>query len=951
MSEQQDRLPGVIQQRTDMEYAEFTDLILLTQEGEATTEKINHYPHNPNTPSPLRFWDFGFNIPVGADITSVSVIYEDWLSRNISFGAPTVTLEGVSGFSKTSTSPTTNHTKHTVKWDNPGITRTQVNSADFGLILQYPRNNSDETTELSLQGVRIVVEYNLSVYNLQLNKVSGGYKEEDYILEASISNVNFTSNNPTVTIQNPNGFTFKRGEGTGEWTSNGDTVTWNPKLSSKVGTSSCRLVYDTYVTFPDSTTPYTGTFTIRENTNNTSTTHNCIINHRPTEGTETVTAPVIVNSNSIDNLKLLKPVMDDEIPVTVLLDGACFTFPMNGSNEPIFNSTDTPVEYYLQGAEEWYDGTTYSNNEYTCKLADDDYITKFKFANVGRYLIKCYDIVDDSTEYSTYADLTPKALILFEVEPVRDSLTMPNLTILTLTNEELNRLGDGYEYILQSDLKHTTTDTYERDWYTNNRIGVCNVSFEETPSNEDIYNNTGYWSQPLTSVNTYEGLECEFTYNSENPLYILITGDYEEATTTYGFDNGEISFTEPCIIEKSVYNGREQTGTYPVPITALLSSTSNATLTVPTGSTSTRVRLYDFINTTISGKYAIRGISIQGEIDSTDNLVLYANIIKPDGEMGQRSIILTPTDNGTTFTIGGLGDLWGFNILTLQDLEEWELELSTSNILNNSPVTIVLRNITSTFYIEEVQGQNITVSIDGEDLSYYGAFIEEVKIPEGISTDTKYLTIDGTDTNDAYRQNIREKTIEITFNISECDLKTSTDMLRQITKLLVNERDDYNRPIPKQVTFSHYPHDYFEYIIQDTLDITTEVTGYIVKAKLVIPSGTSYSIDDTVTNIVGYVQGLAPVKPVITIQPSQSNIQITETITGQNFNMGYTGNWNNNIVEIDCDNRRVYLVTDDGRTDISKYVDHNSDWFRLQGEYSFEGVNCIIRTVTYNERW
>ena len=57
---------------------------------------------------------------------------------------------------------------------------------------------------------------------------------------------------------------------------------------------------------------------------------------------------------------------------------------------------------------------------------------------------------------------------------------------------------------------------------------------------------------------------------------------------------------------------------------------------------------------------------------------------------------------------------------------------------------------------------------------------------------------------------------------------------------------------------------------------------------------------------------------------------------------------------IDCDNRRVLLKTDDEDDeglDISKYVDHNVDWFRLYGEYSFEGVNCIIRTVTFNERW
>ena len=943
-----------VTQTTGANYAEFTNLNLLTEGGAISTITINGASSTPNRPSTLSFTGFGLDLPNGADINKISVHYLDGQisSGNINIPAPTITLLGVNGFSKQSSSPLKNQTTtHTISWGNPSISRSELNANTFGFKIDYPANTGNGSGFLSVGNVYLVIEYTPSEYSLQLKKASGGYNQQDYVLEASISNLNLTSNNPRVTITNPSGFTFKRGEGTGEWTTSGSTVTWNPKLSRSVGTSTCRLVYDTEVTFPDSTTAYTGTFSMVENLNSTTTTHNAVILHTPSsEGSETVTGQVTITDNTIANLTLLKPEMNYEIPVNLLLDGACFTFPMNENNEPLFNNTSTPVKYYLAGATTWYDGTTYSNSKYECKLASDDYISKIKFTSVGRYIIKCYDTVSNSTDYSTYEDLTPKAIILLEVEPVRTSLAFPNFTVLTLTQEELNRLGDGYEYILQCDLKHTTTDTYERDWYTNNRIGICNATFENTPTNEDIYNNADYWSNALSTVNSYESLECEFTYNSDNPLYIIITGDFTDETSTYGYDKGEISFTEPCIIEKQVYTGREQTGTYPVPILNLLSSTGNATLTVPTGSTSTRIRLYDFPNTT-TGNYAIRGIEIQGDIDSTDNLVLYANIINPTGEMGQRSIILSPSDNGKTFTLGSLGDLWGFNILTLTDLGSWELELSTSNILNNSPATLVLRDITATFYIEKVESQNITVSIDGEDLSYYGAFIEDVHIPEGLETDTRYLTIDGTDTNDAYRQNIREKTIDITFNISECDLKTSTDMLRQVTKLLVNERDDYNRPIPKQVTFSHYPNDYFEYVLENTLDITTEVSGYTVKAKLVIPSGTSYSIDDTVTNTVGYAQGLAPVKPVITIQPSQPNIQLSETISDQTFNIGYSGDWNNSIVEIDCDNRKVYLIDDDNRTDISKYVDHNSDWFRLQGEYSFEGVNCIIRTVTFNERW
>ena len=881
-----------VNQTTGGNYAEFQNITSMITSHPVTTDTINGKDSTPNRPSTISFTNFGFEIPNGADITKITVRFWDEQTDSDSFNipAPTVTLLGVTGFQKQSTAPKKgSFIKHDIVWDNPNITRSQLNSNSFGFEIDYPANSGNGSGTLTLNRPFVLVEYTPSEYSLQLKKASGGYNQQDYVLEASISNLNLTSNNPRVTITNPSGFSFKRGEGTGEWTTSGSTVTWNPKLSRSVGTSTCRLVYDTEVTFPDSTTAYTGTFSMVENLNSTTTTHNAVILHTPSsEGSETVTGQVTITENSISSLTLLKPEMNYEIPVNLLLDGACFSFPMNENNEPIFNSESTPVKYYLAGATTWYDGTTYSNSKYECKLASDDYISKIKFTSVGRYIIKCYDTVSNSTDYSTYEDLTPKAIILLEAEPVRTNLAFPNFTVLTLTQEELNRLGDGYEYILQCDLKHTTTDTYERDWYTNNRIGICNATFENTPTNEDIYNNADYWSNALTTVNSYESLECEFTYNSDNPLYIIITGDFTNETSTYGYDKGEISFTEPCIIEKQVYTGREQTGTYPVPILNLLSSTGNATLTVPTGK---------------------------------------------------------------TFTLGSLGDLWGFNILTLTDLGSWELELSTSNILNNSPATLVLRDITATFYIEKVESQNITVSIDGEDLSYYGAFIEDVHIPEGLETDTRYLTIDGTDTNDAYRQNIREKSIDITFNISECDLKTSTDMLRQVTKLLVNERDDYNRPIPKQVTFSHYPNDYFEYVLENTLDITTEVSGYTVKAKLVIPSGTSYSIDDTVTNTVGYAQGLAPVKPVITIQPSQPNIQLSETISDQTFNIGYSGDWNNSIVEIDCDNRKVYLIDDDNRTDISKYVDHNSDWFRLQGEYSFEGVNCIIRTVTFNERW
>ena len=292
--------------------------------------------------------------------------------------------------------------------------------------------------------------------------------------------------------------------------------------------------------------------------------------------------------------------------------------------------------------------------------------------------------------------------------------------------------------------------------------------------------------------------------------------------------------------------------------------------------------------------------------------------------------------------------------LQMTNLHNWQIELQTSNILSTSESTLNINNLQITFYIETVDKQPITITIDGEDIAYYGAFIDTIQIPEGLETNTSYITIDGTDMNDAYRQNIKEKTITIDFNISECDLKTSTDLLRQITKLFTNEKDQYNRPIPKRIQFSHYPNDYFEYIMEEAFDVKNEITGYNIQAKLTIPSGTSYSRKDTVTNTVGNANGLAALRPRITIQPSTANIEIKETLSEQKFTMTYPNDWTDKIIEIDCDDRIVLLkddADDDDGVDISKYVDHNSDWFRLSGEFQFEAINCVIRTVTFNERW
>ena len=599
--------------------------------------------------------------------------------------------------------------------------------------------------------------------------------------------------------------------------------------------------------------------------------------------------------------------------------------------------------------------------------------------NYGHYVIELQSIDFDAEPTDTF-----HKFLRIQVNPPEEDLTIPNFTVLEPTEEELDRLGTGYPYVLQSDIKHTTSDTYERDWYKNNRLAVFNNPIEDnititettdpdtgevtetitdstdyanlTPS--QILENAEYWSNAPTIVNEYNNLECEFTYNENYPLYLIFTGDYPE-TTTYGYDMGTITHNNPAIIEKAVYKGREPTGNYPEPISNLLDE-NIAETSIPNLDTTETIVLYDFPLEEEYGTdetHSIRGIEVTGTIEQADEMVLSAKLVSPSGETGERTIILNnqdTTDSETEFKFGGLGDLWGFQTTDLTHLNDWEVQIFANNILLEEEANLNFGDIRIGFYIEQLQEQLINVKVNGEDLSYYGAFIEDVEIPEGLDTDTSFLSIDGTDTNDAYRQNIREKTIELEMSIGECDLQTSTDMLRQLTKLLVNEKDEYNRPIPNTIEFTHYPDVYFEYIMTDTMDIKTSAGAYTIKAKLTIPAGTAYSKQNTSTNITGFVQGIASVNPIISLKAQENVITLQETVTGQKFTIGYDGDWQTGIVEIDCEERKVYHRTnedDTEPTDLSKYVDFNSDWFNLHGEYNFNASGCTVRKVEFTERW
>jgi len=986
---------GTVTQTTGGHYVSFDYLGNIRNAAEnshaVSSVLIQGKSETKNRPSTISCTGFGFNLPLGAEPVKIVVEYRhrkntgsDYSSkypkRVVNIPAPTISLLGVSGFSGKGVAPTTSMKTNTKTFNVKGkISRAQLNSGGFGCRINYPTNTNKWNGYLRVSYVRVRVEYVLSDYTVKVDAVDG-YNNEAFDVTLRVSNKNLTRYNPILTLTTPVGFSYESYEGTGRVTKvNNTTYRWEPMVGGS-GTSNVSLRFIPSVTYPSGSGVFTGVFTLSESLNGANATKTISIREKPVTSEESETGGTTdVSSDTDDDGNMIIDMPDDIVPQTI-------------NEEFKFTVRKEDMRY-----DPGYGRQVIGRDPETTTIRLDETTANARYLSSpnGLGVLEVYDWGEEESvnlliRFTAIGIQTLRLQGSSSVYVYYHFLVSPqtgdvvNSILLQPSEEELDRLGNGYPYFCQADMKQTTTDTYKRNWYKNNRIGVFNNPIEgnititettdpdtgevtetitdttdyENLTTAQIIENAEYWSNNLAGINTYDNVDCEFTYNENYPLYIIITGDHTEAESA-GFDPGNITFDNVCIIEKTVYKGREATGNYPEPISNLLDE-NIAETSIPNLDTTETIVLYDFPLEEEYGTdetHSIRGIEVTGTIEQADEMVLSAKLVSPSGETGERTIIINnqdTIDSQTEFRFGGLGDLWGFQTTDLTSLEDWEVQIFANNILLEEEANLNFGDIRIGFYIEQLQEQLINVRVNGEDLSYYGAFIEDAQIPEGLDTDTSFLSIDGTDTNDAYRQNIREKTIELEMSIGECDLQTSTDMLRQLTKLLVNEKDEYNRPIPNTIEFSHYPDVYFEYIMTDTMDITTSAGAYNIKAKLTIPAGTAYSKQNTSTNITGFVQGIASVNPVISLKAQEDVITLQETVTGQKFTIGYDGDWQTGIVEIDCEERKVYHRTnedDTEPTDLSKYVDFNSDWFNLHGEYNFNASGCTVRKVEFTERW
>lgn len=992
-------------------YRPFTNLknIRTTSTSEYASTDLIHSKKAPlNRPGVVTASNFKIGLQTGSKVNKITVHYAHakvaYQKKVCNIPAPTITLMNGSkaiknkdgkNVEKKGKAPTTDIYKGSVTF-NANFDYTTVNASDFGVRINYPTNTNEDSGYMRLYYLYIVVDYRKPSFNLKMSSTTVElenapslsankcYNENECTVFFNIYNLNDIDLGPTVTITVPAGFTLKGYNDGGDGTvTKVDTYTYRWKIKSlhKAWWLNLAMAFEVDVTFLPGQQNYPATFAMSENLTGKVKNLTVTVLPRPANVDVLPSEPSDPNINNENASK-------ESIDIIRVKSGQPLDFDLEfpeGVTSATLYSCDVgygDFENYEYTRPEHRTLIDYWDGEYwitTSGIVGIDLntrpLSKCRIGNEETPYVGAVTLVivkNDEVLFEIYLDVVPP-------DPV------PSLpySILTLSQEEMNRLGDE-NYVVQSYLKETTDYLYARDWETNTRIGVFNNAIDdnitvietedpetgeiietvvdstdyENLTSEEIIRNADYWGSPISTTNEYNNVECKFHYNKQYPLYIIIGGS--SPRNNIAIDT--TSYTEPCIIEEAYYDNWESNGTYPVPIDDTVKTDGSfSQINIASLSSATPVIYYDFPFDEDYGtdeQYAIRGIEVTGTVEqNTDDITIYAKLKSPTGESRVRSINLDAKLTDTNdFTIGGMGDLWGFSTTEMTELADWEIEFMVDNSVNNATGTLNYSNVALTVYVAERNEQNVQCYVDGEDISYYGAFIRDVDVPEGLNTDTNYLTIDGTDTNDPYRQNIREKEITIELDIGDsCSLADNTLSLRDLTRLFVNKRDQYNRPIPKRIEFSHYPDIYWEYIMEDTFDNPVDINSYgNVKIKLTVPAGTAYKKTETVTNRAGYVNGLASVNPIITIKPSDELITITETLSDQVFSMGTPTDASDKVIVIDCEDRIVWLKDDEDDDDgenITAQVDFNSDWFSLIDEYSFEADGCALIDISYIERW
>ena len=265
----------------------------------AETDGLIHGKKQPvNRPGYIKTYNFKCGIPVGSNITKITVYYTHskvaYKNEVCNIPAPSISLldgDKVLKYkqlknnkhppmTKTGKAPTTKIVKDSVSFTS-SFDYNLINSKNFGVKIDYPSNTNDKEGYLRVYNVYIVVTYTIPSFGVKISAGANNSCEngDDYSAVVTLSNKNKTTYVPLLTITCPLGFTLK--DNSNVTKINNRVFTWKPQKLSAKSTVTLNLIFETDVLFTGNQSSYSGVFSVSESYTGKSSSFTAVIKPKP----------------------------------------------------------------------------------------------------------------------------------------------------------------------------------------------------------------------------------------------------------------------------------------------------------------------------------------------------------------------------------------------------------------------------------------------------------------------------------------------------------------------------------------------------------------------------------------------------------------------------------------------------------------------------------------------
>lgn len=857
-----------------------------------------------NRPGPIKATGFGFNIPSNARIDSIVVTYEHFKishsseTAHMSIAAPTLALYNVGAGSQLGNAPPTSRTAYSKTWTRSSTwnpTPAMVNSGNFGVLLNYPKNTSSNPGDLALDYILVTVNYSLPTYSLAMSTPADKVLGEPVTFEVTLNNTNGInpSGQATVNITIPAGLVYASHSGPGSY-SNG---VWTAQLTN----STAKL----YITF-----------------NTTS------IGVKSLKATEASTGVNITRSMTVNNPTYA---LSSTLPGTgVQLNDFSYEVKITVNSDAI-TTTDVNIpfpaglDYVSSNGNETYDSGTgiwaasFVNREATLNIiasaSGTGTLTQTITQGTGETQIsnvKSIDIIS-ATLTETY------------------DITVP------FSENILSELEHGREYIAAFYAK--IVDATSRPLFNgplNNRFSILEDADES-------------FSNQITDIAEPELLTVAFTYDETADYNFKFYAGY----VGYYEDDISVEFSqEPTIVPIEYFQGFSDVNALFSDKNLLITNADFAELNLISLQKSGE---YVFENINTAGletdeTILVTGFKITGDCILSGDTVITSGVYSlKEGtlyESNPQSIVLN--SEHTQISIGDTYDNWGLNLnqINIADLRFYlQLQNMTTETLN-----ILLNNLELTiYYTTDQTGGAPGCTIEGTHSSLLGIILSKDDIPRGTNNDVNYADVTGADGKYPTRSNIKEETIKLKFDVVSEALSESNSLMDRIIQWMSNERDKYNKPLTKGIIFDLDPHKQFNYVLEKPITAERKFEDFECEAELVIPDGVGESVNALIKGMVGVNNGLIRVFPVIQLLADGSaEIVITESIENQSMTIHHAFTANTVLIY----DAKTKTVTDTEGNDYTEDIDINSARILLNKQFDFSSTSgASVQTVTFKERF